>query len=131
MRDGVKLYGDLYRPARAVSYPVLWFGLLMGFSATVLINGDQVRAARVRSVTCRTSRAIRVRRANGTRFETKPMTDTTPIEWAAKQPWSNGEVALQGGSYLGHVQWRAATQSPPSLVACFRPLLRRTFTKTG
>src|SRR5204863_1174489 len=41
------------------------------------------------------------------------------IEWAAKQPWSNGKVASQGGSYLGHVQWRAATQAPPSLVAMF------------
>ena len=37
------------------------------------------------------------------------------IEWVAKQPWSNGQVGLEGGSYLGHVQWRAATQSPPSL----------------
>ena len=41
------------------------------------------------------------------------------IEWAAKQPWSNGQVGLEGGSYLGHVQWRAATQSPPSLVTMF------------
>ena len=30
------------------------------------------------------------------------------IEWAAKQPWSDGKVAMQGGSYLGQNQWRAA-----------------------
>ena len=30
------------------------------------------------------------------------------VEWAAKQPWSNGKVAMQGGSYLGQNQWRAA-----------------------
>ncbi|MCU0248416.1 MAG: CocE/NonD family hydrolase [Bryobacter sp.] len=41
------------------------------------------------------------------------------VEWAAKQPWSNGKVALQGGSYLGHVQWAAAKLAPPSLVAMF------------
>ena len=51
------------------------------------------------------------------RFEAEDGYDT--IEWAAKQPWSNGKVGLQGGSYLGHVQWRAATQAPPHLVTMF------------
>ena len=41
------------------------------------------------------------------------------IEWAAKQSWSNGKVAMQGGSYLGHVQWRAAMTNPPHLVTIF------------
>jgi uncharacterized protein len=39
------------------------------------------------------------------------------VEWAAAQPWSNGKVGMQGGSYLGHVQWRAAMAKPPHLVA--------------
>ena len=58
-------------------------------------------------------------KASGTRFETKAKDGYDTIEWAAKQPWSNGKVGLEGGSYLGHVQWRAATQSPPSLVTMF------------
>ena len=41
------------------------------------------------------------------------------IEWAAKQPWSNGKVAMQGGSYLGQNQWRAAQAAPPGLVTIF------------
>ena len=41
------------------------------------------------------------------------------IEWAAKQPWSNGRVATQSGSYLGYVQWRAASLNPLHLVAAF------------
>ena len=41
------------------------------------------------------------------------------VEWAAKQPWSNGKVAMQGGSYLGQNQWRAAQAAPPSLVTIF------------
>ena len=44
---------------------------------------------------------------------------TTSIEWAAKQAWSNGKVAMQGGSYLGQNQWRAAQAAPPSLVTIF------------
>ena len=38
------------------------------------------------------------------------------IEWLAEQSWSNGKVAMIGGSYLGWVQWFAATQRPPHLV---------------
>ena len=39
------------------------------------------------------------------------------IEWAAKQPWSNGAVGSFGLSYPGAVQWLAAVEQPPSLKA--------------
>jgi len=39
------------------------------------------------------------------------------VEWAARLPWSNGKVAMVGQSYLGLVQYFAATQAPPHLVA--------------
>ncbi len=42
------------------------------------------------------------------------------IEWIAIQPWSNGKVAMDGGSYLGTVQWLAALERPPHL-ECIMP----------
>ena len=39
------------------------------------------------------------------------------IEWAARQPWSNGRVGTFGLSYPGAVQWLAAVESPPHLEA--------------
>ncbi len=42
------------------------------------------------------------------------------IEWIARQPWSNGRVGMDGGSYLGTVQWLAAREQPPHL-ACIAP----------
>jgi predicted acyl esterase len=39
------------------------------------------------------------------------------IEWAAAQPWSNGKVGLNGISYYGANQWRAAATQPPHLAA--------------
>ena len=39
------------------------------------------------------------------------------IEWAARQPWSNGAVGTFGLSYPGAVQWLAAVERPPSLKA--------------
>jgi putative CocE/NonD family hydrolase len=36
-------------------------------------------------------------------------------EWLAGQPWSDGRVAMYGGSYEGYVQWATAKESPPHL----------------
>ena len=39
------------------------------------------------------------------------------IEWAAAQPWCNGNVGLSGISYFAINQWFVANHPPPSLKA--------------
>jgi predicted acyl esterase len=39
------------------------------------------------------------------------------IQWAAEQPWSNGNVGLSGCSYNATVQWNVAALHPPALKA--------------
>jgi putative CocE/NonD family hydrolase len=39
------------------------------------------------------------------------------IEWIAKQPWSDGQVGMYGGSYSGMTAWSAAKRAPPALKA--------------
>jgi uncharacterized protein len=39
------------------------------------------------------------------------------IEWVGVQPWSNGKVGLTGVSYLASAQWRVAELNPPHLAA--------------
>ncbi|KAF4974425.1 hypothetical protein FZEAL_8668 [Fusarium zealandicum] len=39
------------------------------------------------------------------------------IEALAKMSWSNGNVGMAGNSYLAIMQWQAAAQNPPSLKA--------------
>lgn len=39
------------------------------------------------------------------------------IEWAGSQPWSNGKVGLSGVSYLASAQWWVAGTRPPHLAA--------------
>lgn len=37
------------------------------------------------------------------------------IRWIARQPWSNGQVGMFGGSYLGFVQWSVLRNPPAAL----------------
>ena len=39
------------------------------------------------------------------------------IEWAAREPWSNGRVGLIGISYYAITQWLVAALTPPHLAA--------------
>ena len=47
--------------------------------------------------------------------ETKDFYDC--IEWAARAPWSNGKIGLNGISYYGINQWQVASLQPPHLAA--------------
>jgi len=40
---------------------------------------------------------------------------TAVIDWISKQSWSDGQVAMYGGSYLGFTQWAAAKHMHPAL----------------
>jgi len=39
------------------------------------------------------------------------------IEWAGTQPWSNGKVGMTGVSYLAGIQWFVGALAPPHLAA--------------
>ena len=39
------------------------------------------------------------------------------VEWIARQPWSNGQVVMYGGSFVGMTQWHTAAELPPHLAA--------------
>lgn len=48
-------------------------------------------------------------------YEVEDGDDT--LTWIAAQPWSDGNVGMTGGSYLGYVQWAAAASENPHLKA--------------
>ena len=39
------------------------------------------------------------------------------VEWIARQPWCNGNVAMMGASGYGVMQWKTAILNPPHLKA--------------
>ena len=117
MRDGVTLYSDVYLPVGAGKYPVLVSRTPYSTERYPSSYAAAVYFARRGYVFV--YQDVRGRHEEEGKWE--PFRDDIEdgydtIEWAAKQPWSNGKVGMQGGSYLGHVQWRAAMSKPPSLV---------------
>ncbi|MFI1914958.1 CocE/NonD family hydrolase [Nocardia sp. NPDC020380] len=53
-------------------------------------------------------------------FQSRETQDTSEvIDWAANQPWSDGNIGMNGISYSGINQYLAAEQNPPHLKAIF------------
>jgi putative CocE/NonD family hydrolase len=120
MRDGVKLFADVYRPAAPGKYPVIV--CRTPYSTERFPSAYDAAVFFARRGYVYVFQDVRGRHESEGRWE--PFRDDIEdgydtIEWAAAQPWSNGKVGMQGGSYLGHVQWRAAMAKPPHLVAIF------------
>lgn len=122
MSDGVKLFADIYMPAAPGRYPTLVTRTPYG------VQRDGVHEMMVKFA--QHGYAVVVQDVRG-RYESEgkwePFRDEAKdgyetIEWAAAQPFSNGKVATQGGSYVGHNQWAAASKNPPHLVAAFPSL---------
>jgi putative CocE/NonD family hydrolase len=118
MRDGTILRGDLYRPAVEGRHPVLVYRTPYGKDNAA--QDYQIHLAAVRR-----GYAVLLQDVRG-RYESDGIFDPyrqegrdgfDTIEWAARQPWSNGKVGTFGLSYPGAVQWLAAMERPPHLVA--------------
>ena len=123
MRDGVMLATDVYRPAAPGRYPVVMlrtpYGLRLGQGcfAPGLSAGMAFWAENGYVAVSQDARGTF--RSEG---EFRPIVQERDdgydaVEWAAAQPWSNGRVAMTGGSYMGVTQWQAALGTPPHLVA--------------
>ena len=121
MRDGVTLYADVYRPSRDGRFPTIVVRTPYGVQREGAGSHDRlVQLGRMGySVVNVDTRGRFESDGAWDPFRTEGKDGFDVIEWAAKQPWSTGKVSTQGGSYLGHVQWAAASEQPPSLVAAF------------
>ncbi len=118
MRDGVELCANVFRPAGPGRYSTLLVRTPYNKGADITPN---YRAFVERGY------AVVVQDVRG-RFDSKgffnPLYQETPdgedtLKWIAAQPWSNGNVGMFGGSYLGIVQWQLALANNPHLKAIF------------
>ena len=114
MRDGVKLSTNIYQPQPEGKYPVILIRTPYKKEMSELQGLYYARRGYVVAVQdCRGRFG-----SPGTwePFINEPRDGYDAVEWLAVQPWSTGKVGMIGGSYLGWVQWWAASQHPPHLI---------------
>lgn len=114
LRDGVKLCGFLYLP-RSVEErgPVVF--TLSPYTAQRYHNWGLYFASEGYAFL-----AIDVRGRGNSEGEFDPHINEAKdgydvVEWLARQPYCNGQVAMWGGSYNGFAQWAAAKEFPVHL----------------
>jgi len=121
MRDNVTLYGDIYLPEVPGRYPTLVVRTCYGVQREgINLHQDMFKFARHGyAVVMVDTRGRYESEGKWEPFRDEAKDGYDVIEWAARQPFSNGQVGTQGGSYLGHNQWRAMSERPPHLKAAF------------
>ena len=123
MADGVRLATDVFRPQAPGRYPVILIrtpydkhvaapsmGMLGGLDPLWAAREDYVVVIQDCRGTFGSEGTLR-------HFHHEAADGAASIAWAAAQEWSNGSVAMAGGSYVGATQLLAATRTPPSLRA--------------
>jgi putative CocE/NonD family hydrolase len=116
MPDGVQLIADIYHPVGFASAPTVLIRTPYGrkslnqFFATLFAErGFNVVAQDVRG-----------RFGSEGQFEPyvhEASDGAATLAWIAEQPWSNGRTGMWGQSYVGFVQWAAASTGSPHLHA--------------
>jgi predicted acyl esterase len=126
MRDGVSLLADVHRPAQPGRYPVLVaaspyprqiqnLGAPAGFIEAGASDFFVPRGYVHVIANCRGTGG-----SGGTFgfFDSQERHDMYDlVEWAAQQPWSDGNVGMVGISYFAMTQMEAAVERPPHLKA--------------
>jgi putative CocE/NonD family hydrolase len=119
MRDGTRLYADIYRPEGPGPCPVLLqrtpYDKSMPLSRNML---DPLKAARHGYVVViQDTRGRYTSEGEFYAFRDDSHDGYDTVEWAASQPWCSGKVGMYGNSYVGATQWQAAKSCPPHLAA--------------
>jgi putative CocE/NonD family hydrolase len=118
MADGTQLMADVFRPKSPDPVPVLVYRTPYGKHLTAGIYTTHINAVnRGYAVILQDVRGRYASQGLFEPYQNEGQDGYDTIEWAAKQPWSNGRVGSYGLSYPGAVQWLAALRSPPHLEA--------------
>jgi len=118
MRDGVALRADVWLPSPSGRFPTLVYRTPYGKQfAEQDYKTFEKAVARGYAVLIQDVRGRYASDGEFMPYQNEGRDGYDTIEWAARQPWSDGHVGTFGLSYPGAVQWLAAVESPPHLIA--------------
>lgn len=117
MLDGVQLSADVYRPAGRGRFPVILArtpydkkGSLFSYSEMAKLFASQGYVVVIQDV-----RGKNASEGKFLPYFNEALDGHSTINWAGSAPWSNGNVALVGASYLGSCAWLATQYANPHL----------------
>jgi predicted acyl esterase len=133
MRDGTKLAGNVYKPAGTGPWPVVMTrtpylkdGRIDPEKDPKGLKGHEALAKAAKHYTDagfvfvhQDTRGKGRSQGFYAAFENDVEDGYDSVEWAAKQPWSNGRIGLSGGSAMGITADEAAMAAPPHLKAAY------------
>jgi uncharacterized protein len=118
MRDATILRADLLLPGPTGRFPVLVYRTPYGKQfALKEAKTFEKAVARGYAVVVQDVRGRYASDGEFNPYQNEGRDGYDTIEWAARQPWSDGNVGTFGLSYPGAVQWLAAVENPPHLKA--------------
>jgi putative CocE/NonD family hydrolase len=118
MRDGVVLRADVMLPSADGEFPVLVYRTPYGKDgAPAQWTTFNKAVARGYAVVIQDVRGRYASEGEFAPYQNEGRDGYDTIEWAAAQPWANGDVGTFGLSYPGAVQWLSAVENPPHLKA--------------
>src|SRR5579859_7875622 len=118
MRDGVTLRGDILLPAAEGKFPTLIYRTPYDKqSALKEYKTFEKAVARGYAVVVQDVRGRYASEGEFVAYQNEGRDGFDTIEWAARQPWCDGNIGTFGLSYPGAVQWLAAVENPPHLKA--------------
>ena len=121
MSDGVGLATLVYLPAGDIEgpYPTIFIRTPYGISG--LVNQYFHHVARGFAVVLQAARGTSYRdpehRSEGVwdLMVNEPGDGGDALAWIVEQPWPDGQVCMQGGSYVGYTQWSVTMAENPAL----------------
>jgi putative CocE/NonD family hydrolase len=118
MRDGIRLSANVFRPGAPGRYPTILLRTPYNKGEELTPNFQSFLNHGYAFVI----QDVRGRYRSEGRFDpiNQDVNDgDDTLNWIARQPWSDGNVGMYGGSYLGIAQWKAALSHNPHLKAIF------------
>ena len=115
MRDGVRLYTEIYKPVGDGSWPVILCRTIYSF--------EQMNPACAHENKVNHGYVSVIQNSRGFYSSEGEYCDPTcecddaydMIDWLIKQPWCDGNIGMSGMSYNGYTQFAAASSRHPNL----------------
>ncbi len=115
MRDGVELSADVYLPDKGGEWPVILERTPYDNSRNFYVNRARYFARRGYAYVVQDCRGRNDSDGKWYAWSHEINDGRDTLDWCGTQSWSDGNVGMNGMSYMGLVQWMAAPTGSPYL----------------